>query len=126
MLESVGVSIWQMALEPSKSDKGGIGHEAQSNGNGNGVVIDYDSESSDDDGDSNDLVDLHGASVVDNRRLALACDDGCVRLYTILDDNGLTYHKFLPRVSGECSMPDIICEVLCFFEHLKGIHSFIS
>lgn len=101
MLESVGVSIWQMALEPSKSDKGVIGHEAQSNGNGNGVVIDHNSESSDDD-DSDDLVELHEVSTAENRRLALACDDGCVRLYTISDDNGLTYHKFLPRVSGEC------------------------
>uniref|UniRef100_A0A803M2L7 Uncharacterized protein n=1 Tax=Chenopodium quinoa TaxID=63459 RepID=A0A803M2L7_CHEQI len=97
VLESVGVSIWQMAVEPLKNSWGDIEHEAHSNGNG--VVIDNnidDSESSDDD-ESYGRVELHE---VENRRLALACDDGCVRLYTIPDTNELTYHKSMPRVSG--------------------------
>ena len=38
MLESVGVSIWQMALEPTKSHKLDTEHDSQSNGNR--VVID--------------------------------------------------------------------------------------
>ncbi|XP_021851251.2 WD repeat-containing protein PCN [Spinacia oleracea] len=97
VLESVGVSIWQMAVEPLRSGRGYIEHEAHSNGNG--VVIDNiseHSESSDDD----DAVELNELPLVENRRLALACDDGCVRLYTIPDTNELTYHKSLPRVSG--------------------------
>ncbi|KNA12695.1 hypothetical protein SOVF_123390, partial [Spinacia oleracea] len=56
------------------------------------------SESSDDDDD--DAVELNELPLVENRRLALACDDGYVRLYTIPDTNELTYHKSLPRVSG--------------------------
>ena len=100
VLETVGVSIWQMALEPSKRPKEDIEPEALSNGNG--VVIDnvsVDSDSSDDD-DSDDLVELYTQSSVEDRRLALACDDGCVRLYNITDADELTYHKSLPRVSG--------------------------
>ncbi|CAO2833918.1 unnamed protein product [Amaranthus hypochondriacus] len=100
VLETVGVSIWQMALEPSKRRKEDIEPEALSNGNG--VVIDnvsVDSDSSDDD-DSDDMVELYTQSSVEDRRLALACDDGCVRLYNITDGDELTYHKSLPRVSG--------------------------
>lgn len=105
VLESVGVSIWQMAVDPIKRRWGDIEHDAHSNGNG--VVIDSSisnssevSESSDDDDDSNDAVELHEQSLMENRRLALACDDGCVRLYTIPDTKDLIYHKSLPRVSG--------------------------
>ncbi|KAL2895013.1 WD repeat-containing protein PCN [Bienertia sinuspersici] len=96
VLESVGVSIWQMALEPLKNIREGMEHEPHNNGNG--VVIDYNNESSDD--DSDDSVELHEDSSLENRLLALACDDGCVRLYTIPDANQLTYHRSLPRVSG--------------------------
>lgn len=102
VLESVGVSIWQMAVEPCKSPMGGVEHEAHCNGNGNGVVIDNNSEISEssDDDDSDDTFELNEQSSLENRRLALACDDGCVRLYTIPDCDELTYHKAMPRVSG--------------------------
>lgn len=37
--------------------------------------------------------------------LALACDDGCVRLYNVTDTDKLVYKRTLPRVSGEISSP---------------------
>ncbi|XP_056695130.1 probable inactive receptor kinase At5g10020 [Spinacia oleracea] len=72
--------------------------ELDLNGNGFSDNISEHSESSDDDDD--DAVELNELPLVENRRLALACDDGYVRLYTIPDTNELTYHKSLPRVSG--------------------------
>ena len=86
VLESVGASIWQMALEPAaKSHKLDAEHDLQSNGNG--VVIDRHNDengsaSSESDADD-DSAELHENSLVENSRIALACDDGCVRLYTL-------------------------------------------
>jgi len=96
-----------MALEPAKIHKLDAEHDSQSNGNG--VVIDRhndengsaSSESDEDD----DSAELYEQSLVENSHIAVACDDGCVRLYTISDADGLTYHKSLPRVSGEDTGP---------------------
>lgn len=33
-------------------------------------------------------------------RLAIACDDGCIRIYNVSDLDGLTYIRSFPRVSG--------------------------
>uniref|UniRef100_A0A7C8YJ30 Uncharacterized protein n=1 Tax=Opuntia streptacantha TaxID=393608 RepID=A0A7C8YJ30_OPUST len=103
VLESVGASIWQMALEPAKIRKLDAEHDSQSNGNG--VVIDRHNDengsaSSESDEDDDDSAELYEQSLVENSHIAVACDDGCVRLYTISDADDLTYHKSLPRVSG--------------------------
>lgn len=97
------MSIWQMAVAPCNhhpepgSQNVGNGF-LSSNVNGDGY---HESSESEDDSDS---VELHEQSVVENTRVALACDDGCVRIYTILEDE-LVYTKSLPRVSGEISTP---------------------
>ncbi|KAH9604460.1 hypothetical protein KSS87_000998 [Heliosperma pusillum] len=103
VLQTVGVSIWQMALEPCKSYRDEVGNELK--GNENGVVIDRNSgdesgSESSDESDSDDSVDLYAQSSLRNPLIALACDDGCVRLYTISDADEFIYHKALPRVSG--------------------------
>ncbi|KAK9756493.1 hypothetical protein RND81_01G101700 [Saponaria officinalis] len=103
VLQTVGVSIWQMAVEPYKSASEENGHQTLSNGNG--VVIDRQSgdesdSGSSDESDSDDSIEIHGQSFVGNLRIALACDDGCVRLYTVSDLDEFVYHKSLPRVSG--------------------------
>ncbi|GAB2293759.1 hypothetical protein Dimus_027972 [Dionaea muscipula] len=100
VVDSVGVSIWQMALQPQHNALVGVEHD--SHNMGNGAVIDRysdsddKSESDDDDGS----VDLHEQSLLENPCIAAACDDGCIRMYSISDADGLTYHKSMPRVSG--------------------------
>ncbi|XP_044475587.1 WD repeat-containing protein PCN-like [Mangifera indica] len=102
VLESIGFSIWQMAVEPSNNRL--IHAEAQSQHVGNGYLNDESSsddyETSGSDSDS-DLDGLHEESVIiEDKRVAVACDDGCVRIYRISDSDELTYYKSLPRVSG--------------------------
>ncbi|PON91142.1 WD repeat containing protein [Trema orientale] len=95
LLDSIGVSIWQMAVAPCNQHT-----EPRSQQNGNGYLSNNlnDDESSESEDDS-DSVELHEQSVIENPRVALACDDGCVRMYIILEDE-LVYIKSLPRVSG--------------------------
>ncbi|KAL3505112.1 hypothetical protein ACH5RR_034953 [Cinchona calisaya] len=103
LLDSIGVSIWQMAVEPSNnlklhSKQNSGPHE---NGHANHMINgDHDDGSSESEDDDDDSVELHEQSVDENTRLAVACDDGCVRIYTISSTDKLTYSRSLPRVSG--------------------------
>lgn len=118
-LDSIGVSIWQMAAVPiisllhhTKDDTLLIenGHANDKIGDGD----DDDPETSDSEDDS-DLVELHGQPTSENRLVALACDDGCVRIYGISDSDKLTYVKSLTRVSGEISAPFRQMTMVVFF-----------
>nr|CAB3498301.1 unnamed protein product [Digitaria exilis] len=107
VLDAVGVPLWQMAMEPSDDYK-------NSEINGSGMAISghanhSDSSDSDlsnvDDGDNSEdeesSPDLRSSyHVNDLQRLALACDDGSVRLYNVPESGTLTYYRSLPRVSG--------------------------
>ncbi|KAL0711762.1 hypothetical protein Bca4012_018740 [Brassica carinata] len=89
VLDSIGVSIWQMAVAPTSVLS--IDDKLIENG--------YSSEKevseSEDDSESEEEFREHS-----DRLLAAACDDGSVRLYRISDLNKLTYYRSLPRVSG--------------------------
>lgn len=63
-----------------------------------------DSESSEGE-DDDELVVIHVDDANESGRIALACDDGCVRIYTISDEENLAYKRSLPRVSGETADP---------------------
>nr|KAJ0225452.1 hypothetical protein LSAT_V11C100000180 [Lactuca sativa] len=97
VVDPIGVSIWQMATHPmcnnTKQDLGYLenGHAAIGDGDGD-VTSDSEVE-----GDS---VELYEEPITGNACIAIACDDGCVRLYDISDSDEVTYHKSLPRVSG--------------------------
>lgn len=110
MLESIGVSIWQMAVAPTKKLPALEG--SRSRHSGNGYLNDkYEHNDSDDDessesGDVSDSEQVREKLVIEDRRVAIACDDGAVRIYTISDSDKLIYHKSLPRVSGEISIPE--------------------
>lgn len=65
-------------------------------------VDDHETSESEDDTDS---VELHEQSSSEDISIALACDDGCVRIYSLSDSDDLAYKKSLPRVSGETSIP---------------------
>ncbi|XWS09544.1 hypothetical protein CRYUN_Cryun40dG0093800 [Craigia yunnanensis] len=104
VLESVGVSIWQMAVAPI--NKLPALEEPRSHHFGNGYLNDkYEYDDSDDEEsceneDVSDSEQVHQKLVMEDRRVAIACDDGAVRIYTIFDSDKLIYHKSLPRVSG--------------------------
>lgn len=107
MLDSIGVSIWQMAAEPCLTselpkrndsiplENGSASHMC--NG-GAGSSSDEDNSETDSEDDS---LELHEEVTSQNTRLAVACDDGCVRIYNVSGPDKLTYHRSLPRVSGE-------------------------
>lgn len=86
-----------MALEPI--------HDTTSSANGySNTDAHSDTESSkidDDDDDDDDNDELIAAHVHGKfQRLAVACDDGCVRLYNATELDELTYIRSFPRVSG--------------------------
>lgn len=89
-----------MAAEPSNYVEQSSKTELRATMNGSANVFsDSSSESSDSDEDS---YETHGRSnESENRQLAIACDDGCVRLYLSSDSDTLTYKRTFPRVSGE-------------------------
>ncbi|XP_017241782.1 WD repeat-containing protein PCN [Daucus carota subsp. sativus] len=106
VVDSIGVSIWQMAATPYnrlQSDERVENSELHENGDGKNRISGH---SSDDDeisgsgSEDDDEVDLHKEPVIENTSVAIACDDGCVRIYTISDSDDLVYNRSLPRVSG--------------------------
>ncbi|KAJ4916699.1 transducin family protein / WD-40 repeat family protein [Raphanus sativus] len=92
VLDSIGVSIWQMAVAPPSTESGGKRPEVIQNR--------YLSEKSDDEEESETEDELGAKSEVSDRHLAAACDDGCVRIYSISESDKLSYYRSLPRVSG--------------------------
>lgn len=103
VLESIGVSIWQMAVAPI--NKLPALEEPRSQRFGNGYLnakyecSDYNNDESSESEDDSDSEQVH-QKLVEDRRVAIACDDGAVRIYIISDLDKLIYHKSLPRVSG--------------------------
>ncbi|XP_059287416.1 WD repeat-containing protein PCN-like [Lycium ferocissimum] len=101
VLDSIGVSIWQMAVEPFSISQLHQNHPKQyENGHVNhtsGTSSDNESSEGEEDDDS---VVIHVDDVTENGRIAFACDDGCVRIYTVSDEKNLSYKRSLPRVSG--------------------------
>ncbi|KAH7850039.1 hypothetical protein Vadar_026923 [Vaccinium darrowii] len=101
-LDSIGVSIWQMAAGPiislprhTKDDTLLI-----ENGHANDKIGDGDDPETSESEDDSDLVELHEQPTSENTLMALACDDGCVRIYSISDSDKLTYVKSLTQVGG--------------------------
>ncbi|XP_050263816.1 WD repeat-containing protein PCN [Quercus robur] len=102
VLGSIGVSIWQMAVAPYI--EGVVDTKLKPEHLVNGFLKDKgddddDDETSDSEDDS-DSDELQEQPVIELPRLAIACDDGSVRIYSISDSDELVYTKSLPRVSG--------------------------
>ncbi|MCL7047435.1 hypothetical protein MKW94_026793 [Papaver nudicaule] len=101
LLDSIGASIWQMAVEPLDASLVSTQNDTQQAVNGHATdtgtpLSDDDTSESDD--DDIDAIQLH--PMLEDPRLAIACDDGCVRIYIVSDSDQLTYNRTLPRVSG--------------------------
>lgn len=107
MLESIGFSIWQMALAPINVPYIDVEGKAERIENGYSSENEEESGSEEDGSDSDEFHEQSDGSDTD-RLLAVACDDGCVRLYRISDLDKLTYYRSLPRVSGETSSPPLL------------------
>ena len=96
-----------MAIEPSDDAKNTEnnssefavdGHPNQNDSSDSDLSnIDDGDNSEDEDGSTNTRSSYH---VNDFQRLALACDDGSVRLYNVPESGALTYYRSLPGVSG--------------------------
>ncbi|KAL6012949.1 hypothetical protein ACLOJK_003438 [Asimina triloba] len=99
VLESIGVSIWQMAVEPCD--------DSNAEANGLSKHKDENEDENEDEENEEDEEEEHafGLNSVergrgDSRCVALGCDDGSVRLYIVSDSDGLTYIRSSLRVSG--------------------------
>lgn len=106
VLDSVGVSIWQIAAEPCNNFQLNVNPESKSCDDCDAPsefseIDELEKSDSDDGGESTCAVELLEDDDTENTGLALACDDGCVRIYCISDAEKLTYRRALPRVSGE-------------------------
>ncbi|KAI9201195.1 hypothetical protein LWI28_019972 [Acer negundo] len=112
VLESIGFSIWQMAVAPSNHPlicadpkphhigNGYLNDKSNDNDDHETSESESGSESESESESDTDCDEPHAQSVVDDTPVAVACDDGCVRIYRISDSDELIYHKSLPRVSG--------------------------
>uniref|UniRef100_A0A7N0U9R0 Uncharacterized protein n=1 Tax=Kalanchoe fedtschenkoi TaxID=63787 RepID=A0A7N0U9R0_KALFE len=97
VLNSIGLSIWQMSVAPISDRESHAKHNSPHNSNSsisNMVNGAEDRESSESEDDGDDKV------AVENPQIAIACDDGCVRIYCVSDSSELLYNKSLSRVSG--------------------------
>ncbi len=108
VLGSIGVSIWQMAVAPFNDNV--VDTKPKSEHFGNGFLNDKLNKLDDDEtSESEDDSDSVEQPVIELPRLAIGCDDGCVRIYSISDSDELIYTKSLPRVSGEIPSLHFIC-----------------
>ncbi|KAJ7966511.1 U3 small nucleolar RNA-associated protein 4 [Quillaja saponaria] len=102
VLDSVGVSIWQMAVAPSNSDL--ISTESKNKQTENGFLNDKSRDGDEDETSESeydfDEPEVHNQYIIENPRVAIGCDDGCVRIYNVSESDEFIYTKSLPGVSG--------------------------
>lgn len=102
VVDPIGVSIWQMAAHPLTRKQFNLKPDLVSieNGHATDKTIGNGDITSESEVEA-DSLELYEEPVTGNESIAIACDDGCVRLYNISNSDGFTYYKALPRVSGE-------------------------
>ncbi|EPS65026.1 hypothetical protein M569_09751, partial [Genlisea aurea] len=106
VLDSIGTTIWQIASEPCRALQTNTKEQNCSDQNGHASpsatsdIDQHDSSESEEDDEDEDKSVIHDQSDEHDTRLAIACDDGSVRIYKVSDSDKLTYNMTLPRVSG--------------------------
>lgn len=69
---------------------------------------------SDDDANENNVVEINSlCSEKEYQHVAIACDDGCMRLYRISDSDRFSYRRSFPRVSGKL-INNVPCLLITF------------
>lgn len=94
--DSFGGAVWQLALEPAPQNSAAEpGSESEEKVSQQQPATDKETNSeSDSDGEDEGLP-------AQSPRLAVACDDGCVRLFSVEPGMpGVSYAKSLPKVEG--------------------------
>ncbi|TKY57908.1 Cirhin protein [Spatholobus suberectus] len=97
VLDSDGVSIWQMAVTFPKSDKINDKRKDERMGNGFHDFDEHESSESDEDSDAPGPLKRSDS---EHPLVAIGLDDGSVRIYDISDTDKFIYVKSLPRVKG--------------------------
>ncbi|KAI3760715.1 hypothetical protein L1987_51114 [Smallanthus sonchifolius] len=99
VVDPIGVSIWQMAAHHLSRQRFNRKLELGSIENGHGADKGDGDVTSDSEVEA-DSLELYEERFTENASIAVACDDGCVRIYNISESHQLNYCKSLPRVSG--------------------------
>lgn len=97
--DSFGGAVWQLAVEPTPqtlaAEPGSENVKESENQPANDKETDSEGESDSDESDEDEGLPAHCP------RLAVACDDGCVRLFSVEPGMpGVSYAKSLPKVEG--------------------------
>ncbi|XP_022976976.1 U3 small nucleolar RNA-associated protein 4 homolog isoform X1 [Cucurbita maxima] len=100
VLESIGLSIWQIAAAPCNSREVHREVKPKEIENAHVTVNESDCQDCGESEDDSNSSELHVQASDEDPSLAIACDDGCVRIYNICDGEELIYKRSLPRVSG--------------------------
>lgn len=95
VVEGIGGSIWQMAVEPLQRVRDPRIESSRHNDDGG------------DDDDENGINSTASGSDSEEeelvvQRVAIGCDDGAVRIYVVRDsEEGMEYYRSFPRVKGK-------------------------
>lgn len=98
-VDSHGGSVWHLAADPSSRtaqsrSSATARRPAQGGGDDSDADSDRDGSTGSDDDDEEDVA-------AQEQRVAVACDDGSVRLFLVSDsEGGMQYHRTFPRVAG--------------------------
>lgn len=108
-VESMGGSVWQLAAEHINDTAQG------SNGTSKNSSRADDGSDEEDEGNSSSDSDRDDEPVNGDQRVALACEDGCVRIFEVGNAHeGMVYRQSLPLVKGRV------------YSFAKLLHSFPS
>lgn len=96
VVETIGVSIWQMAAEPLQCARDSRVESSRDNDDG---------EDDEDDDDENGISSTASGSDSEEeelvvQRVAVGCDDGAVRIYVVREE-GMEYYRSFTRVEGK-------------------------
>ena len=98
--DSFGGAVWQLAIEPIPQNSAATPDTETATKNSEEKLNDDDDGKNNSDSESSDDSDDEGLPA-HSPRLAVACDDGCVRIFTVEPGMpGASYSKSLPRVEG--------------------------
>ena len=96
VLNSYGGSIWQIVLEPDAAVTASASDILASPEETSSLSSDNDSENDKNEEDNSEDEEENEGEM----RVAIACDDGSLRLFTVKDGESLTYKKSFPRIEG--------------------------
>ena len=95
-MSSYGGSIWQMAIEPFTVARVSISTRIVGPDQNGAPSSDNDTDNGEDEENNKEGEEKCGGE----KRIAIACDDGCMRFFTVEDGQSMMYKNAFPRVEG--------------------------